>query len=891
MREISGHPRLSSVSRRTRSQWDAFYKDRFDEINHTKNPDQNSVRNRKNHDLGTVKNDKSSYSVIIDDSEVSEPDDDDLCEKKGRAKRKTVKPFKRIEEENPVSEDNVMMMSSQAANKSSNPVIIDDSEFSEPDSDSEKEVRTKRKIVNPIKRANAKALIAEELDLINKLFDTRRTEKGMIKEDNPVMMMMMSSQAAAITSSLPLKFKFDDDSCLASHKTDLEKEIDSLFADLEMCLSESENGFTDISISSDECSMSRDRDESPAARCGRGEHETFLDEQIGEVCKYCRAVLLDIRHVLPPFHVETPDRRECMYYYKETDDEPIRNETQFKGGFVSGNLESSIQYSKGTVFDLIPKADKELYQHQLEGFEFLWKNIAGDIETDKLQTLPAKGGRGCIISHAPGTGKTRLTIVFLQTFMKLYPTCRPVIIAPQGMLLTWEQEFKKWDVNIMFHNLNKINSNNTHSRLVELRKWMMGGGILGISYRLFTELAGGKNDTMKKILVELPGLLVLDEGHNPRNEKSRMFRALSKVKTRRRVMLSGTPFQNNCVELCNTLCLVNPIFSKQITSTSGRKRKWIDEWSSLTSFIGKGSNINDDFKLKKLRSMIEPFVHINNGGILEKTLPGKRDFLILLKPTDLQKKLLLQNNAELRPGKFFEQQHLASLISVHPALVSKRPEFSNHKREVERVEFDPNEGVKTRFLVKLIELSSCLGEKVLVFSQYIDPLEHIKSLLAKHFSWHEGREMIYLDGNCVMNERQRLMNSFNDKRSKAKVMLASQRACSEGINLIGASRVVFLDVVWNPSVERQAICRAYRLGQEKVVHVYRLLVSEEVDKYARQAEKERLSELIFSPVDKGVKTRITGCDEDVEEDKVLQAMVESQSLGGIFEKIVHQPKD
>ncbi|GFP84933.1 snf2 domain-containing protein classy 3 [Phtheirospermum japonicum] len=387
--------------------------------------------------------------------------------------------------------------------------------------------------------------------------------------------------------------------------------------------------------------------------------------------------------------------------------------------------------------------------------------------------------------------------------------------------------------------------------------WMTGGGILGISYRLFTELAGGNND----------------EGHNPRNKKSRTWRALSKVKTRRRVMLSGTPFQNNCVELLNTLCLVNPRFSSQTASSSGRKRK---------------SSNSGDFKLKKLRSMIEPFVHINKGGILEKTLPGMRDFLILLKPTDLQKKLL-QKNIEPHPGKFFEQEHLASLISVHPALVSKRPEFSDHKREVKLVEFDPDAGVKTRFLVKLIQLSSRLGEKVLVFSQYIDPLEHIKSLLAKHFSWNEGREMIYLDGKCLMNERQRLMNLFNDKRSEAKVMLASQKACSEGINLVGASRVVLLDVVWNPSVQRQAICRAYRHGQEKVVHVYRLLTSAEVDKYARQAEKERISELIFSPGDKG--ETISVCNEGVEKDKVLEAMVGHQSLGGMFEKIVSQPKE
>lgn len=598
------------------------------------------------------------------------------------------------------------------------------------------------------------------------------------------------------------------------------------------------------------------------------------------------------------------------------------NQIQFQGSNTA-NLEPSI-HSTGTVFDLIPDADrKELFPHQLEGFEFLWRNIGGDILVKKLERLPPNGGRGCIISHAPGTGKTRLAIVFLQTFMKLYPNCRPVIIAPRGMLLTWEQEFKKWKVGINFHNLNETKlsdqenavadsvadqtqghqkNNKDYIRYIKLLSWMKGGSILGVGYRLFEELAGEHekercNDKFKKILLELPGLLVLDEGHTPRNNQSLMWKALTKVTTQRRVILSGTPFQNNFSELYNTLCLVNPEFSHHIMSTSsrrkfsknsGRKRKVNearDEWAILTSSISK--NTTSDDGLKKLRSMIEPFVHIHKGGILQKALPGMRDYLIILKPTDLQRKLV-QNIA--RVDKFLEQAYLESLISVHPSLVAEKPEFSDHKRKLKSLESDPNAGVKTRFLVKLIQLSSRLHEKVLVFSQFIDPLLHIKNLLKSHFSWNEGREVMYMDGDLSIKQRQRLINSFNDKCGEAKVMLASQKACSEGINLVGASRVVLLDVVWNPSVERQAICRAYRLGQEKMVYVYHLVtLMEEVKKYARKAEKDRISQLIFSTPEGGGKSN--PCNEAVSEDKVLEAMVGHQSLGSMFEEIIYQPKE
>ncbi|MCE3215924.1 hypothetical protein HAX54_004108 [Datura stramonium] len=103
--------------------------------------------------------------------------------------------------------------------------------------------------------------------------------------------------------------------------------------------------------------------------------------------------------------------------------------------------------------DLVPPSAKEtMYPHQRGGFEFMCKNIAGDITLGREPLSDSKGG--CIISHPPGTEKTRLTIVFLQSFLKLFPNSRPVIIAPSNLLLNWEAEFQKWEVDIPFHNLN-----------------------------------------------------------------------------------------------------------------------------------------------------------------------------------------------------------------------------------------------------------------------------------------------------------------------------------------------------------------------------------------------------------------------------------------------------
>ena len=178
-----------------------------------------------------------------------------------------------------------------------------------------------------------------------------------------------------------------------------------------------------------------------------------------------------------------------------------------------------------------------------------------------------------------------------------------------------------------------------------------------------------------------------------------------------------------------------------------------------------------------------------------------------------------------------------------------------------------------------------MNERVLVFSQLIDPLELIGDLLKSQFQWDVGHEVLYMDGNCDAKDRQLSMQVFNDPSSKAKVLLASTKSCNEGINLVGASRVVLLDVTWNPSVERQAISRAYRLGQKKVVFIYHLLMdgAREEEKYCRQVEKHRLSKLVLCCSDKNadVKKIGAGCSED----KILEVMVEHDKLRHIFEKI------
>ncbi|XP_073119589.1 uncharacterized protein [Henckelia pumila] len=725
-----------------------------------------------------------------------------------------------------------------------------------------------------------------------------------------------------VQNNLPLKFRFEDELPKAVEKTEYEKEIEGLFAELDFSLALVQMGSFDFPEVHN-VDTNAHGEETQQSRCARGDHELFLQDDMGLRCIYCSHVELGPRDVMPMW-VEKICRVSGRTRYSEMGQLPEFDQLNLTS---SGHDFTDFgNNGNGTVWDVKPGVKESMYKHQQEGFEFLWKNLAGSIKLGELRSSDPSGVGGCIISHAPGTGKTRLTIVFIETYLKLFPSCRPVIIAPASMLLTWEEEFKKWNVEFPFYNLNNPellgNENNTALRLflgpsghnkelirmVKIYSWHRGRSILGISYSLYEKLAGQKYregkkkkknnrvavddkcEALRKILLEKPELVVLDEGHTPRNERSNIWNALLNLHTKKRVILSGTPFQNNFAELFNTLRLVRPAFAdvlsqekffaaEMITSRKMPRRKREGKNAQSTS-ISKAMNS----AVERLKLAMSPFVHVHKGTILQQSLPGLRDCVVLLKPPALQKSLIdrlegLQST--------FEFEHKVALISVHPYLLQfcgsvEKQWLGIDMGAIEASKLNPNEGVKTKFIFELVRLSLAMNEKVLIFSQYIQPLELIKDQLKETFMWVDGKQIFQMQGKLDQRQRQLMINIFNDPQSEAKVMLASTKCCSEGISLVGASRLVLLDVVWNPSVEQQAISRAYRIGQKKYVYTYHLMTSgtTEGEKYCRQAEKERLSELVFtSSSNEGDKHKhpATGI-----EDRILEEMLEDmhRSISG-----------
>ncbi|MED6185888.1 hypothetical protein PIB30_061470 [Stylosanthes scabra] len=406
---------------------------------------------------------------------------------------------------------------------------------------------------------------------------------------------------------------------------------------------------------------------------------------------------------------------------------------------------------------------------------------------------------------------------------------------------------------------------------------------------------------MRKTLLEVPGLLVLDEGHTPRNQTSQIWKVLSEIRTQRRIILSGTPFQNNFLELYNTIRVVRPSFPDTIPPDLKKfcqrrlmqeKRKEPKGFSWEPDSYVKTENLNDE-NIKQLKQLMDPFVHVHKGSILLKTLPGLRDCVVTLMPDELQKSLLEGIEGHLNTLTY---DNKLALVSVHPSLflfcsLSAKEESLADKEHLEGLKLNPNVGVKTRFLVEFVRICNAMNEKVLVFSQFLHPLTLIMEQLKSVFNWIEKKEVFYVNGRLDTKERQSLIDSFNDPKGQAKILLASTKACNEGINLVGASRVVLLDVVWNPSVERQAISRAYRIGQTKVVYTYHLIThgTTEYSKYCLQAKKDRLSELVFSARETEEDEPKSSAEEF--EDEVLDKMVHHDKLKDLFGGCVVQRKE
>ncbi|XP_041015309.1 protein CHROMATIN REMODELING 35-like isoform X2 [Juglans microcarpa x Juglans regia] len=623
-----------------------------------------------------------------------------------------------------------------------------------------------------------------------------------------------------------------------NHQTDAEEDgLEDMWKEMSMAL---------------ECSKD-DAVDPPSEEQARGggedcDHSFVLKDDLGYVCRICGVIDRGIETIFEFQYNKI--KRSTRTYMPDSRNAKDRDSTEIFG------VKYSEDDTMATEISAHPRHTKQMKPHQVEGFNFLVSNLVGD------------SPGGCILAHAPGSGKTFMIISFMQSFLGKYPHARPLIVLPKGILATWKKEFQTWQVeDIPLYDFYTVKADNRSQQLEVLKQWVEHKSVLFLGYKQFSTIVcdNGTSNTSascQEILLKAPSILVLDEGHTPRNEDTNVLQSLAKVQTPRKVVLSGTLYQNHVKEVFNILNLVRPKFLRLETSRAVVKRimSRVDIPGSRRQFkAGADAAFYDlvehtlqkdkDFRRKvgviqDLREMTSKVLHYYKGDFLDE-LPGLVDFTVVLNLSSRQKHEVLKLKKLVRK---FKISSVGSAVYLHPKLnsFSENHAIADHLVDELLEKIDVKDGVKAKFFLNMLSLCESAGEKLLVFSQYLLPLKFLERLAVKMKGWSPGREIFVISGESSSDHRERSMERFNNS-SDAKVFFGSIKACGEGISLVGASRIIIMDVHLNPSVTRQAIGRAFRPGQKKRVFAYRLVAADspEDEDHGTCFKKELISKMWF----------------------------------------------
>ncbi|XP_063201477.1 transcriptional regulator ATRX isoform X3 [Chroicocephalus ridibundus] len=287
-----------------------------------------------------------------------------------------------------------------------------------------------------------------------------------------------------------------------------------------------------------------------------------------------------------------------------------------------------------------------LKPHQVDGVQFMWDCCCESVK--KTKTSP---GSGCILAHCMGLGKTLQVVSFLHTVLlcdKLdFRTA--LVVCPLNTALNWLNEFEKWQEGLEDDEKLEVCELATVKRPQErsymLQHWQDEGGVMIIGYEMYRNLAQGRNvksrklkEIFNKALVDPgPDFVVCDEGHILKNEASAVSKAMNSIRSRRRIILTGTPLQNNLIEYH---CMVNFIKENLLGSIKEFRNRFINP---IQNGQCADSTLVDVRVMKKrahiLYEMLAGCVQRKDYTALTKFLPPKYEYVLEVRMTPIQCKL------------------------------------------------------------------------------------------------------------------------------------------------------------------------------------------------------------------------------------------------------------
>ncbi|XP_073296404.1 ATP-dependent DNA helicase DDM1-like [Primulina huaijiensis] len=457
----------------------------------------------------------------------------------------------------------------------------------------------------------------------------------------------------------------------------------------------------------------------------------------------------------------------------------------------------------------------KLKSYQIKGVKWmisLWQNGLNGILADQM-----------------GLGKTIQTISFLAHLKGNGLHGPYLIIAPLSTLSNWLSEIGRFAPSldaIIYHGDKK-------ERAEIVRKYMPR--TIGPNFPIIiTSYEVALSDARRHLRHYGWKYLVVDEGHRLKNSKCKLVKELKQVSVENKLLLTGTPLQNNLAELWSLLNFILPdIFSSH------------EEFESWFDFSGKCNNEEDKEQLEekrraqvvaKLHAILRPFLLRRMKADVEHMLPLKKEIILYATLTEHQKNFqdhLVNRTFESHLRERTDTAHngmkgrLNNLMVQlrkncnHPDLLESSFDSSGFYPPVQQI---VEQCGKFHLLDRLLAKLLARNHKVLIFSQWTKILD----IMDYYFS-EKGLEVCRIDGSVRLAERRRQINEFNDGNSDYKIFLLSTRAGGLGINLTAADTCILYDSDWNPQMDLQAMDRCHRIGQTKPVHVYRLSTAQSVE--------------------------------------------------------------
>ncbi|XP_072376431.1 chromatin-remodeling complex ATPase chain Iswi [Diabrotica undecimpunctata] len=476
--------------------------------------------------------------------------------------------------------------------------------------------------------------------------------------------------------------------------------------------------------------------------------------------------------------------------------------------------ETNLKTKTTTRFDVSPPYIKngEMRDYQVRGLNW-------------MISLYEHGING-ILADEMGLGKTLQTISLLG-YMKHYKsTPGPhIVIVPKSTLSNWMNEFEKWCPTLRAVCL----IGDQEARNSFIRDTMMPGewDVCITSY----EMCIKEKSVFKKFNWRY---MVIDEAHRIKNEKSKLSEILREFKTTNRLLLTGTPLQNNLHELW---ALLNFLLPDVFNSSDD-----FDAWFNTSQCLG------DNALVERLHAVLKPFLLRRLKAEVEKRLKPKKELKVYVGLSKMQRewytKVLMKDIDIVNGAGKVEKMRLQNILmqlrkcTNHPYLFDGAEPGPPYTTDEHLVYNCGKMVLLDKLLPKLKEQDS----RVLIFSQMTRMLD----ILEDYCHWRQY-QYCRLDGQTPHEDRQRQINEYNEENSQKFIFMLSTRAGGLGINLATADVVIIYDSDWNPQMDLQAMDRAHRIGQKKQVRVFRFITENTVEeKIVERAEvKLRLDKLVI----------------------------------------------